>query len=159
MEDIVVVEDQMVVLPYSPAEEVNDPQSLIPDGTQDPKIPAIGEVENVVEEDRHPNEDGNPKKKRRGVGLRWIYTKTFPTKENALEEFSKANLIQNEQTMGRKTKGVSTTVHYINCKKARCGCEKSWRMVITEASEEVVLEETFVDHSKHDQFQRHGGKG
>jgi hypothetical protein len=148
----IVVEDQMVVLPYNPfpAEDVNDPQSLIPDGPQNPS---------VAGEDERPNEDENPKKKRRGVGLRWIYTKTFPTKDNALEEFSKANLIQNEQTMGRKTKGVSTTVHYINCKKARCGCEKSWRMVITEASEEVILEETFVDHSKHDQFQRHGGKG
>jgi hypothetical protein len=166
MGDNSIAEDQLRVLPFNPlpAEEENqdvplDPRNPIPDGSQN-AIPS-GEVEldSFVGEDEHPHEDGNPKKKRRGLGLRWIFTKAFPTKESALEAFSKANLILNEQTLGRKTKGILTSVIYVNCKRARGGCEKSWRIVITEGAEEVIVEETFVDHSNHDKCQRNGGRG
>lgn len=165
MDDKSIVEDRLRVLPFNPlsAEEMNEApcnRNPIVDGSQN-IIPANGEVEiePFAGDNEHPHEDKNPKKKRRGLGLRWIFTKAFPTKESALEEFSKSNLILNEQILGRKTKGILTSVIYINCKRSRGGCEKSWRIVITEGAKEVIVEETFVDHSNHDRCQRNGGRG
>lgn len=99
-----------------------------------------------------------PAKRRRGKAIAWKFVKKFPTIEEAKEEFTRNNLTENEQFLGRKYTGKTSAI-YINCQKVVCGCNKKWRLVSSHTTSEVVLEETSEDHSKHELFLRGGGNG
>lgn len=97
-------------------------------------------------------------KRRRGKAIDWKFVKKFPTLDEARAEFSRNNLVGNEQFLGRKYTGKTSAI-YINCQKVICGCNKKWRLVSSQSCTDVVLEETLEDHSKHELFQRGGGNG
>lgn len=97
-------------------------------------------------------------KRRRGKAIDWRFVKKFPTLDEARAEFSRGNLIGNEQFLGRKYTGKTSAI-YINCQKITCGCNKKWRLVSSQSHPEVTLEETVEDHSNHEFFLRGGGNG
>ena len=97
-------------------------------------------------------------KRRRGKAIEWRFVKKFPTLDEARAEFSRGNLVGNEQFLGRKYTGKTSAI-YINCQKVICGCNKKWRLVSSQSHAEVTLEETLEDHSNHEFFLRGGGNG
>lgn len=117
-------------------------------------------VEPLVYDDEKVEEDiaPPPAKRRRGKAIAWKFVRKFPTIEEAKEEFTRSNLTENEQFLGRKYTGKTSAI-YINCQKVVCGCNKKWRLVSSHTTSEVVLEETSEDHSKHELFLRGGGNG
>lgn len=97
-------------------------------------------------------------RKRRGKAIKWKYVKKYATIAEAKENFTRGNLTQKEQFLGRKYNGKTSAI-YINCQKVICGCRKKWRLVSCVTASHVVLEETSEDHSHHDLFVRSGGHG
>jgi hypothetical protein len=97
-------------------------------------------------------------KRRRGKAIDWKFVKKIPSIAEAKADFSRNNLLGNEQFLGRKYTGKTSAI-YINCQKVVCGCNKKWRLVSSQSTEEVVLEETSEDHSNHELFLRGGGNG
>ena len=96
--------------------------------------------------------------RRRGKALAWKYVKTFENMEIAMEQYSKQKLLANEMIRGRKSIGKANAF-YFNCQKMSCGCKKKWRLLASPTSPDVVEEETYEDHSKHEFFARNGGFG
>ena len=99
-----------------------------------------------------------PRSRRRGKALAWKYVKTFENMEVAMEQYSKQKLLANEMIRGRKSIGKANA-YYFNCQKMSCGCKKKWRLLASPTSPDVVEEETYEDHSKHELFARNGGFG
>ena len=99
-----------------------------------------------------------PRSRRRGKALAWKYVKTFANMELAMEQYSKQKLLANEMIRGRKSIGKANA-YYFNCQKMSCGCKKKWRLLASPTSPDVVEEETYEDHSKHEFFARNGGFG
>lgn len=125
--------------------DVDEPEST-------PHIAAVEELQEV---------DGPifpAQKRRRGKAIDWKFVKKIPSIAEAKEDFSRNNLLGNEQFLGRKYTGKTSAI-YINCQKVVCGCNKKWRLVSSQSTEEVVLEETSEDHSNHELFLRGGGNG
>lgn len=99
-----------------------------------------------------------PRSRRRGKALAWKYVKTYDNMEEAMEQYTKQKLLANEMIRGRKSIGKANAF-YFNCQKMSCGCKKKWRLLASPTSPDVVEEETYEDHSKHEFFARNGGFG
>lgn len=99
-------------------------------------------------------------KRHRGKNREWFTLATYENMENAMLDFTRDHLNQNEQVLGRSVKGDNAS-KYINCNKITCGCNKSWRITYRsyKTTNEVILEETSDDHSNHDNYIRNGGHG
>ena len=110
-----------------------------------------------VEENLDPSAAANPRK-RRGKAIEWKYVRKYSTITEAKENFTRGNLIDREQFLGRKYNGKTSAI-YINCQKVVCGCMKKWRLVSCQSDTNVILEETCEEHSNHDLFVRSGGHG
>lgn len=136
----------------------------------DEDVPAIPAIHNLTvaevfaESLNVPIIEGNVvegaaiQQKRRGKAIEWKYVKKFASIAEARESFTRGNLTEKEQFLGRKYHGKTSAI-YINCQKVICGCRKKWRLVSCETVFDVILEETSEDHSNHDLFVRSGGNG
>ena len=138
--------------------------------TESTDVHETADVENLIEIENNEIDDSCddikpleliqevPKSRRRGKALAWKYVKTFENIEVAMEQYSKQKLLANEMIRGRKSIGKANAF-YFNCQKMSCGCKKKWRLLASPTSPDVVEEETYEDHSKHELFARNGGFG
>ena len=138
--------------------ESNDVQEIAEIENQN-EIQKNSEI-NIFCEDVRPLEviEEAPRSRRRGKALAWKYVKTYENMEDAMEQYTKQKLLANEMIRGRKSIGKANAF-YFNCQKMSCGCKKKWRLLASPTSPDVVEEETYEDHSKHEFFARNGGFG
>mmetsp|Transcript_14923 Transcript_14923/g.14310 ORF Transcript_14923/g.14310 Transcript_14923/m.14310 type:complete len:299 (+) Transcript_14923:245-1141(+) len=108
----------------------------------------------------YPVDNPENRKKFRGKNKRMTILATYENMENAMMDFTKEQLTQNEQVLGRSIKGDNAS-RYVNCNKTSSGCKKAWRLSYKDHknSGEVILEETCEDHSNHFNHMRNGGHG
>lgn len=117
-------------------------------------VPSLDETLQKVTD----NKATTTQRKRRGKAIVWKYVRKYANLPEAKENFTRGNLIEKEQFLGRKYNGKTSAI-YINCQKVVCGCMKKWRLLYCQANDDVTLEETSEEHSNHDLFVRSGGHG
>jgi hypothetical protein len=96
--------------------------------------------------------------RKRGKGRSWSFVREHDNLQTGLTAMNNCNVPIITRLKGRNNRG-KTAAYYFDCVKKSCGCTKQWRLVTAIDSLLVTEEETFDDHSCHENFRRNGGRG